>query len=138
MDTLYTMINFKVHGDHRGSLVALEKGNGFLFDIKRVFYIFGTERYAIRGKHAHKKVEQLIVCISGSCEFIFDNGKKREKVYLNSPTVGFYIKNMVWNEFSNFSDDCIVLVFASHEYDESEYIKNYDEFIEATYDTRPF
>ena len=67
----YSLINFKVRGDHSGSLVALEKGEEFPFDIKRVYYIYGTQRDIVRGKHSHRKLEQVIICTSGSCDFIW-------------------------------------------------------------------
>ena len=74
----YSLIDFKVRGDHNGSLVALEKGEDFPFEIKRVYYIWGTAKDAVRGRHSHRNLEQVIICTSGSCDFILDNGR-----YLN-------------------------------------------------------
>ena len=125
---IYNLLHFLVHGNHEGSLVALEKGADFLFDIKRVYYIWGTKADAVRGKHAHRKLEQVIVCTSGSCDFILDDGKQRETVHLDNPAVGLHIKSNIWREFTNFSNDCVVMVLASEHYDESDYIRDYEQF----------
>jgi len=128
----YDLLNFKVRGDHTGSLVALEKGDDFPFDIKRVYYIWGTDKNAIRGKHSHRKLEQVIVCTSGSCDFILDDGKEREFIHLNNPSQGLHIKSNIWREFTNFSSDCVVMVLASEHYDESDYIRDYQTFLKET------
>ena len=127
----YQLIKCPVHGDQTGSLVALEKGEDFPFDIRRVYYIWGTDKNAVRGKHAHRKLEQVIVCTSGSCDFILDDGHERETIHLDNPTEGLHIKNNIWREFTNFSPDCVVMVLASEHYDESDYIRNYDDFLES-------
>ena len=129
----YQLIDFEVHGDYEGNLVALEKGADFPFEIKRVYYIWGTQAHVIRGKHAHKKLEQLILCVSGSCDFILDDGKERQTVHLNNPAQGLYLKNNIWREFTNFSPDCVIMVLASEHYDEADYIRAYDKFLERTY-----
>ena len=123
------LLSFPVHGDHTGSLVALEKSEDFPFEIKRVYYIWGTAKDVVRGHHAHKNLEQVVVCTSGSCDFILDDGIHRETYHLDSPTQGLHIKNNVWREFTNFSPDCVVMVLASEHYNESDYIRNYDEFL---------
>lgn len=127
----YKILNFRVHGDHAGSLVALEKGDDFPFEIKRVYYVWGTDKDTVRGKHAHKKLEQVIVCVSGNCDFILDDGNNRELVHLSDPTQGLYIGNNIWREFTNFSKDCVVMVLASEHYDETDYIRDYNEFVEG-------
>ena len=128
--TMYELLHFHVKGDRRGSLVALEKkGDSFPFDIKRVYYIWGTEAHVTRGNHAHKTLEQVIVCLSGSCDFILDDGKHRETIHLNNPAEGLYIKHNIWREFTNFSKDCVVMVLASDYCDESDYIRDYAEFL---------
>lgn len=127
----YDLLNFRVRGDHAGKLVALEKGEDFPFDIKRVYYIWGTDKDAIRGRHAHRKLEQVIVCTSGSCDFILDDGHERTTVHLDNPAVGLHIKSNIWREFTNFSSDCVVMVLASEHYDESDYIRNYEQFKKA-------
>lgn len=126
---MFDLINFNIHGDYNGSLVALEKGNDFPFEIRRVYYIYGTAKNIVRGKHAHKKLEQVIICMSGSCDFILDDGRKRVTIHLDNPAQGLYIKHNIWREFTNFSDNCIVMVLASEHYDESDYIRDYNEFL---------
>lgn len=125
---MYNILNFKIHGDDQGKLVALEKSEDFPFEIKRVYYIWDTNAHAIRGKHAHRQLEQVIVCLSGSCDFILDDGNKKEIVHLDNPAQGLYIKHNIWREFTNFSPDCVIMVLASQYYDESDYIRNYEDF----------
>ena len=129
---MYELINFKIHGNYEGNLVALEKGEGFPFDIKRVYYIWGNRSDIVRGKHAHKKLEQVIICTSGSCDFILDDSTEKQTVHLNNPAQGLYIKHNIWREFTNFSKDCVVMVLASAPYDESDYIRDYNEFLKVS------
>ncbi len=126
---MYMLLNFKVHAEHDGNLVALEKNEDFPFEIKRVFYIWATAEKSVRGRHAHRKLEQVVVSLVGSCDFTIDNGKERKTISLNSPNQGLYIKPNVWGEFTNFSPDCIVMVLASEHYDSTDYIRDYDDFI---------
>lgn len=135
MPHLYDILDFKVRGDHTGNLVALEKGQDFPFDIKRVYYIWGTEAHAVRGKHAHRRLEQVIVCTSGSCDFILDNGSERATIHLDSPARGLHIKHNIWREFTNFSPDCVVMVLASEHYDETDYIRDYATFLKGMSDS---
>lgn len=127
---MYSLIDLMVKGDNDGKLVAIEVGHGLPFDLKRVYYIWGTTREALRGKHAHKKLEQLIICTSGSCDFTIDNGKERKTIHLNRPDQALHLKSPVWREFTNFSKDCVVMVLASQPYDSADYIHNYDEFLD--------
>lgn len=129
MENSYEIINFPCFGDDRGSLVPLEGNLSFPFDIKKVYFVFGTKKDAVRGRHAHRRLQQIIFCPSGNCDFILDDGKNRYTIHLDSPTKGLYIKSRVWREFTNFSDDCVVMVLASEHYDESDYIRNYDDFV---------
>jgi len=126
---LYELLEFPIHGDHTGSLVALEKGNGFPFEIQRVYYVWGTAANVTRGHHAHKELQQVIVVTSGSCDFTLDNGREKQTVHLDKPNVGLYIKGNIWRTFTNFSSDCVVMVLASLRYDEADYIRNYDAFL---------
>lgn len=125
------LINFKVRGDHTGSLVALEKGEDFPFDIKRVYYIWGTDQHVVRGHHSHRSLEQVIVCTSGSCDFILDDGHERKTFHLNQPAQGLYITGNIWREFTHFSHDCVVMVLASQHYDPADYIRDYTAFLET-------
>lgn len=129
MSKMYDLIDFKVRGDHHGNLVALEQGPEFPFDIRRVYYIWGTDKDIVRGKHAHRALEQVLVCTSGSCDFILDNGTERCVVHLNNPAQGLYLRHNVWREFTNFSPDCVIMVLASEKYDENDYIRDYAVFL---------
>lgn len=126
----YSLINFEIHGDSKGKLVALENGDNIPFNVKRVYYIFNTQPDITRGCHAHRNLEQVIVCVSGSCDFILDDGEYREIIHLDAPNKGLYTGSNIWREFTNFSSDCIVLVLASDYYDENDYIRDYGRFLE--------
>ncbi len=116
--------------DSRGGMVALESNRNVPFDIKRAYYIFNTSRGVSRGYHAHKELKQLAICLSGTCRFILDDGNKRESVLLDSPFEGLFIESFMWREMHEFSSDCVLLVLASEYYDESDYIRSYEQFIE--------
>lgn len=128
--SLIKWIDFPALGDERGSLVALEAEKSVPFAIKRVYYIFGTKAGVSRGFHAHKKLQQVAICITGSCRMILDDGQQRGEVLLNSPNKGLVIGDLVWREMHDFSKDCVLLVLASEHYDESDYIRNFDDFID--------
>ncbi len=121
--------DFSSHGDDRGQLIALEGKRDIPFDIKRVYYIYNTAKGVRRGYHAHKRLEQILICVSGSCKILLDNGFETEEVLLDDPTVGLYISNNMWREMYDFSSDAVLLVLASELYDEKDYIREYQEFI---------
>jgi dTDP-4-dehydrorhamnose 3,5-epimerase-like enzyme len=123
------ILHFSDLGDERGKLVVIEGGESIPFDIKRVYWIFDTLPDQDRGMHAHKEMEQIIVAMDGACQFVLDDGKSREKVWLNRPDVGLYIGKNMWREMKHFSYGCKLMVLASDYYDEKEYIRNYDEFL---------
>ena len=127
--TLANILEFQSNGDERGSLVALESYKNIPFDIKRVYYIFDTKVDVIRGLHAHKELLQVMVCLKGSCRVVLDNGSTKEQVLLDSPNKGLLIDSMMWREMHDFSADCVLLVLANDHYDESDYIRDYDEFL---------
>ncbi|RTE86831.1 MULTISPECIES: FdtA/QdtA family cupin domain-containing protein [Gammaproteobacteria] len=127
--SLLEFVDFPPLGDERGSLVALESDKTVPFPIKRVYYIFGTQPGVSRGFHAHKKLKQVAVCVTGKCKMVLDNGKQREETWLDSPTKGLVIDNMTWREMHDFSEDCVLLVLASEHYSEEDYIRSYDDFI---------
>jgi len=129
--SLIKTINFKPLGDERGSLIALESNKSVPFDIKRVYYIFGTKKSVSRGFHAHLNLKQVAVCVTGSCRFILDNGKQKEEIILDSATKGLLIEDLTWREMYDFSPDCVLMVLASKHYDESDYIRDYQEFLKA-------
>jgi len=128
--SLITLIDLPVLGDERGSLVALEGNRNIPFEIKRVYYIYGTQKGVARGFHAHKELKQVAICLSGSCRFVMDDGVKKNEVILNSPSQGLLIDVMQWHEMYDFSEDCILLVLASDIYDEADYIRSYDDFLQ--------
>jgi alpha-1,3-rhamnosyltransferase len=123
-----TVIEFKIRGDSRGSLVSIEPSKNLPFRIKRVYYIYGTKQGIIRGSHAHIRLKQLLVCVSGSCKMLLDNGKEKKEVELNSPDKGLLIKSMIWREMYDFSPDCVLMVLADNFYNEDDYIRDYKEF----------
>lgn len=121
-------VDFKVRGDELGWLVALEGGREVPFAVKRVYYIFGTCNGVRRGRHAHRKLNQLMVCLAGCCSVQLDDGTTREEVHLSRNDVGLMIDPMVWHEMYDFSPDCVLLVLADDWYDEADYIRDYSAF----------
>ncbi|WP_449621674.1 sugar 3,4-ketoisomerase [Robertmurraya sp. Marseille-Q9965] len=125
------LLDFQIISDQRGSLVALEQLRHIPFEIKRVYYIYGTNHKEKRGFHAHLQLQQVLICVSGSCKIIMDDGKNRKEYILNKPNHGLFIDKFIWREMIDFSDDCVLLVLASDFYDELDYIRNYEEFIKT-------
>ena len=121
---------FPIHGDDRGQLVALEELKDIPFNIKRVYYMYDTGAGVTRGYHAHKNLKQILICVHGSCRIRLNNGKEQETVLLDKPYEGLYVDNVVWREMFDFSPDAVLMVLASEYYDESDYIRNYEEFLE--------
>lgn len=126
--SLIQTIHFPPLGDERGSLVALEAHKTVPFDVKRVYYIFGTKEGVSRGFHAHQALQQVAVCVTGKCRMVLDDGKTREEIWLDSPTKGLLIGDLLWREMHDFSPDCVLLVLASEYYNEADYIRSYEEF----------
>jgi dTDP-4-dehydrorhamnose 3,5-epimerase-like enzyme len=126
--SLIKTVEFPALGDDRGSLVALETHKTVPFDVKRVYYIFGTKPGVSRGFHAHRALQQVAVCVTGKCRMVLDDGHQREEVWLDSPTKGLLIGDLVWREMHDFSPDCVLLVLASEFYNESDYLRSYEEF----------
>ena len=125
----YKLIQMPVFGDERGKLVALEGNIDIPFEIQRVYYIYDTLPEQERGKHAHRSLEQIIIAIDGSCQFVLDDGHERQEIWLNSPAKGLYIGPNMWREMRHFSYGCKLMVLASQHYNESEYIRDYEEFL---------
>lgn len=120
---------FQPHGDERGMLIALEEFNDIPFRIKRVYYMYDTGRGVVRGHHAHKSLEQILVCIHGTCKIRLDNGRERKVVNLEKPYEGLYVGSNIWREMYDFSEDAVLMVLASEVYNEADYIRDYDEFL---------
>jgi dTDP-4-dehydrorhamnose 3,5-epimerase-like enzyme len=120
----------QVRGDDRGSLIALEAACEVPFPIERVYFVFETRPGVDRGFHAHKSLEQWAVCVSGSCVMTMDDGRDRRSVRLDSPEKGLYIGPGIWREMSDFSPDAVLMVIASTRYDEADYIRRYEEFLD--------
>lgn len=127
--SLIQWIHFPPLGDDRGSLVALEGEKTVPFAIQRVYYLFGTQLGVSRGFHAHHKLQQVAVCVTGRCRMLLDDGQKREEVWLDSSTKGISLPPLLWHEMHEFSSDCVLLVLASEHYDEKDYIRNYENFL---------
>ncbi len=122
------IVEFRAIGDARGWLTPLEAGIDVPFEIKRMYIIYGTQRGIDRGFHAHRDLEQVVVCVSGSCRFVVDDGRERADFILDKPNVGLYVGPMVWREMTNFSPDCVLVVLASKLYSQADYIRDYSEF----------
>lgn len=125
------LIKFTELKDKRGLLVAVEGNKDVPFDIKRIYYITHVAPGISRGFHAHKNLSQVAVCVRGSCRFVLDDGSERIELTLNDPTSGLLIDGMKWREMHDFSEDCVLMVFANQYYDESDYIRDYDEFLKT-------
>ncbi len=125
------ILNFNKIGNRDGFLIPLEGCDNIPFNIKRVYYIFDTKKNVERGFHAHKDLKQLCIAVKGSCTFIIDDGLKKEEIILDNPSQGLYIESLIWREMKDFSSDCVLVVLASEHYNESDYIRDYQEFLDA-------
>jgi len=112
-----------------GTLVQLQHPD-IPFEIKRAYFIYGVSVGAVRGAHTHKEAIQALFCIQGSIVILFDDGKRKKKVLLDKPNVGVILEPGVWHEMQDFKKDTIILVLASKEYNESDYVRSYEEFLE--------
>ena len=124
------MYDFKVRGDERGSLIAIEENRDIPFAIRRIYYIFATREGVRRGLHAHHQLQQVMVCVHGSCRVELDDGSGKVAVLLDDNYRGILLDRMIWHEMYDFSPDCVLMVLASDYYDESDYIRDYSEFTE--------
>lgn len=123
------LMKLKKVSDPRGNLTFIESEMDIDFDIKRVYYIYDVPSGEYRGAHAHRNLEQLMIALTGSFDVTIDDGKSRKVVTLNNPAIGLYVTKMIWREMNNFSASSVCLVLASDHYNESDYIRNYDEFL---------
>lgn len=129
LEEQYKILVFEDLGDQRGNLVVIEgDGADIPFDIRRVFYIYGSDSEVVRGQHANRETEFLLVNVSGTSKVKVDNGKESRVIELNRPRMGLYLPPMVWKDMYDFSPDSVLLVLASRHYDASEYIRDYQEY----------
>ena len=125
------MLEFTQNGDERGQLVVVEGGGNVPFDIKRVFYIYGSDKDVVRGQHANRKTEFVLINVAGKSKVRIKDGEGNEIIFcLNRPHTGLYIPTMVWKDMYDFSEDSVLLCLASEHYDSSEYIRNYEQYVE--------
>ncbi len=123
------IINFRESGDQNGKLIAIEGNKNIPFDIKRIFYIYGSKSDAIRGQHANRDSEFVLINVSGKCAIKLKDEKNERIVYLDKPNKGLYIPRMVWKDMYDFSKDSVLLVLANTYYNKDEYIKDFNEYL---------
>lgn len=133
---MYEIIEFKDLGDERGKLVVIEGEKDIPFDIKRAFYIYGSDSDVVRGEHANINSEFVLINVAGKSKVLITDGTEKEIVVLDKPMMGVYLPKMIWKEMYDFSEDSVLLVLASTHYDGTEYIRNYDEYIKLMEKTR--
>lgn len=130
LEEQYKIIYFKDLGDERGNLVVIEgEGMDIPFDIKRVFYIYGSDDTVIRGQHANLRTEFLLVNVKGSSKVRVNNGAESVVILLDRPGMGLYLPPMLWKDMYDFSSDSVLLVLASRHYDSQEYIREYEQYL---------
>jgi dTDP-4-dehydrorhamnose 3,5-epimerase-like enzyme len=117
--------------DPRGNLTFIEGQNHVPFDIARVINLYDVPGGEVRGGHAHRELQQVIIAVAGSFDVVVDDGTDRERFSLNRSYYGLYVPPMIWREMEDFSSGSVSLVLASHPYDESDYYRDYDEFVGA-------
>lgn len=123
------LVDFPQHGDHRGQLVAIEAMKNIPFEIKRCYFMYDTKQGVRRGYHAHKKLTQILFCVSGSCKIHLDDGKDTAEVLLDKPYQGLLITSDMWREMYDFTEDAVLMVLADEYYNEEDYIRDYDTFL---------
>jgi dTDP-4-dehydrorhamnose 3,5-epimerase-like enzyme len=126
---LARLIDLPKMSDPRGNLTFIEQNNHIPFDIKRVFYIYDVPTGESRGAHAHKTLEQFLICISGSFDVELDDGNNKKIIHLNRPWKGLYIPPLIWASEKNFDPGSVCIVLVSNHYEEKDYLRNYDEFL---------
>lgn len=121
--------DFEEHGDERGILISLEENLNIPFTIRRCYFMYNLLPGVRRGFHAHKTLKQVLVCVRGSCNILLDDGSEKAVVPLDRPNKGLYIASDTWREMFDFSEDAVLMVLADQLYDESDYIRDYDDFL---------
>lgn len=123
------ILDFPDLGDERGNLVVVEGGSAIPFEIKRIFYIYGSDSEVVRGCHANLRSEFVMINVSGTSKVKVDNGRETRIIELNRPRMGLYLKNNVWKEMYDFSPDSVLLVLSNEHYDAEEYIRDYETYL---------
>ena len=130
IDEQYRMIDFKDFGDERGKLYVIEgDGIDIPFDVKRVFYMYDSDDTVVRGQHANRETEFVLINVSGKSKVRVDNGVESRVIDLDRPGIGLYLPPMLWKDMYEFSSDSVLLVLASRHYDPHEYIRDYQEYL---------
>ncbi len=124
------LLEFPQRGDERGHLVAIEGCGDIPFEIKRVFYIYGSDRNVVRGRHANHNSEFVLINVSGTSKVKVDDGRKTKIFDLDRPHIGIYLPRLVWKDMYDFSEDSVLLCLSSEHYDAGEYIRDYDSYLE--------
>ena len=122
------IIDFTTRGDQNGLLIAVEAGREIPFEIKRVFYIFDTAENVERGFHAHKELKQVLICLTGACTLLLNDGINQESVRLEDNRKGIFLPPHIWHEMKDFDKGTVLVSLASEVYDEADYLRNYDDF----------
>ena len=124
------MLEFPQHGDERGHLVVVEGMKDIPFEIKRMFYIYGSDANVVRGRHANRKSEFVMINVAGQSKVRVDDGRGNEAVFsINRPHTGLYLPKMIWKDMYDFSPDSVLLVLSYEPYDANEYIRDYDAYV---------
>jgi dTDP-4-dehydrorhamnose 3,5-epimerase-like enzyme len=129
---MYQLIDLNLRSDVRGDLLSLEQMKNVPFEIKRVYCLTRLQASQPRGFHAHRNLQQLVVCLAGRCRFVLDDGQEKHEVWLDGAQQGLLLGNQIWREMHDFSADCVLMVLASDYYDEADYIRDYQEFLAVT------
>lgn len=130
------LIEFPQKGDDRGHLVIVEGNQDIPFEIKRVFYIYGSEKDVIRGKHANYNSEFVLINVAGTSKVRVDDGINEKIFSLDRPHIGIFLPKMIWKDMYDFSEDSVLMVLASEHYDEKEYIRSYEEYLKIMHNSR--
>ncbi len=125
----YKILEFPELGDERGNLVVVEGGTQIPFEIKRMFYIYGSDATVVRGQHANRLSEFVLINVSGKSKVRVTDGDEEVIVELDKPKMGLYLDKMVWKDMYDFSEDSVLIVLANTHYDGTEYIRDYEEYI---------
>lgn len=126
----YRILEFGEYGDERGNLVVAECGEDEVpFSVQRVFYMYGSDPDVVRGQHANRRTEFVLINVCGTSKVKVDNGMETDVIELNRPRMGLYLPSMLWKDMYDFSADSVLLVLASEHYDAEEYIRDYDAYV---------